>query len=392
MERKGCPNQMANTLSKNFIFVRLLNKLLNYPIASLIILLAPPTIAVLLANTFAENLNAPVGHIMRPILGKINSLPQPINYVLGENYGIIAMLPFLLLYALPTVLVFSAIFTFYTKTGILNRASNSVNSLFTPFGIGGHDVIRIIMGFGCNVPAVIATRSCSVCTRENCISAISFGSACSYQLPATLAIFSAAGKTWLTPVYILVLAITTLIYIKFTKPVLTQQPQKSYKTALNQYLMLPNGNTIFREVIASFKEFINVALPIFILICFIAGLLQYFGFLIKLTSLLGPFMSIFNLPPDAALAVVLGSIRKDGLAVGLLNGDISGTKLWVGTTGELFTSVYLASVFLPCLITLLTIWREMKIKFAVTLVIRQSSFAIAFSIVIGWVSYFLSVI
>ena len=76
--------------------------------------------------------------------------------------------------------------------------------------------------------------------------------------------------------------------------------------------------------------------------------------------------------------------------VGLLNGDMSGTKLWVGTTGELFTSVYLASVFLPCLITLLAIWREMKIKFAVKLVIRQSSFAIVFSIVIGWVSHFIS--
>ena len=101
-------------------------------------------------------------------------------------------------------------------------------------------------------------------------------------------------------------------------------------------------------------------------------------------------MSLFKLPPEAALAIVLGSIRKDGLAVGLLNGDMSGTKLWIGTTGELFTSVYLASVFLPCLITLLAIWREMKIKFAVKLVIRQSSFAIVFSIIIGWVSHFIS--
>ena len=382
---------MPHTLPKNWIRDRFVNKLLGYPLAALTSLWAPPTIAVLLANAIADTLNASVSHAMGPILEQINSLPQPINYILGENYGIIAMLPFLFLYALPTVLVFSAIFTFYTKTGILNRASISLNNLFIPFGISGNDIIRIIMGFGCNVPAVIATRSCSVCTRGNCISAISFGSACSYQLPATLAIFSAAGKTWLTPVYILVLATTTLIYIKFTKPVPTKQRGESYKTAFSQNRMPFNWNTIFREVSGSFKEFINVALPVFILICVIAGLLQYSGLLIQLTGLLGPFMSIFNLPPEAALAIVLGSIRKDGLAVGLLNGDMSGTKSWVETTGELFTSVYLASVFLPCIITLFAIWREMKIKFAVKLVIRQSSFAIVFSILIGWVSHVISI-
>ena len=186
---------MEHTLAKNLILDRFVNKLLAYPLAALTTLLAPPIIAVLLANAIADNLNATVSHAMGPILQQINSLPQPINYILGENYGIISMLPFLLLYALPTVLIFSAIFSFYTKTGILNRASNSLNNLFIPFGVGGHDIIRVIMGFGCNVPAVIATRSCSGCTRGNCISAISFGSACSYQLPATLAIFSAAGKT-----------------------------------------------------------------------------------------------------------------------------------------------------------------------------------------------------
>ena len=36
--------------------------------------------------------------------------------------------------------------------------------------------------------------------------------------------------------------------------------------------------------------------------------------------LLAPVMTLFNLPPEAAFAVVLGSVRKDGLAIGLLSG------------------------------------------------------------------------
>ena len=85
---------MAHTLAKNLILDRFVNKLLGYPLAALTTLLAPPIIAVLLANTIADNLNATVSHAMGPILEQINSLPQPINYILGElwNYFNVAIL------------------------------------------------------------------------------------------------------------------------------------------------------------------------------------------------------------------------------------------------------------------------------------------------------------
>ena len=147
---------------------------------------------LLLANAIACNLNGIVSHAMGPILQQINFTSTDKLYF-RENYGIISMLPFLLLYALPTVMVFSAIFTFTQKTGILNRASHSLNNLFMPFGVG---VAMILFALSWVLDAmfqrVIATRSCSVCTRGNCT--ISFGSGMLYQLPATLAIFSAAGK------------------------------------------------------------------------------------------------------------------------------------------------------------------------------------------------------
>ena len=45
------------------------------------------------------------------------------------------------------------------------------------------------------MPAVISTRSCSSCSRGPAISAIAFGSACSYQLPATLAVLVRGGRS-----------------------------------------------------------------------------------------------------------------------------------------------------------------------------------------------------
>ena len=68
------------------------------------------------------------------------------------------------------------------------------------------------MGFGCNVPAIVSTRSCSACTRPTTVGAIAFGSACSYQLGATLAVFAAAGRSDLVVPYLALLVVATLVY------------------------------------------------------------------------------------------------------------------------------------------------------------------------------------
>ena len=79
-------------------------------------------------------------------------------------------------------------------------------------------------------------------------------------------------------------------------------------------------------------------------------------------------MAIFNLPAESALAVVLGSVRKDGLAIGLLNGDMESLKVPLDTSVHVLTAVYLAGVLLPCLVTVWTVAREMGTQFAMKMV------------------------
>ena len=109
------------------------------------------------------------------------------------------------------------------------------------------------------------------------------------------------------------------------------------------------------------------------------------GVLDWLATILTPVMSIFNLPGDAATAVVLGSIRKDGLAIGLLDSDWGTLKVAIETPAQVLTAVYLAGVLLPCLVTLFTIGREMSWKFATQLCLRQMAWAAGFSFMIAWV-------
>jgi ferrous iron transport protein B len=90
-------------------------------------------------------------------------------------------------------------------------------------------------------------------------------------------------------------------------------------------------------------------------------------------------MGLFNLPPEAALPVILASIRKDGLLLFAEPGTLS-----VLTPLQILTGVYLAGVLLPCLVTALTIAREQSVRVAVGLMARQAIAAIGFSLGLAW--------
>ncbi|MEM8550054.1 MAG: nucleoside recognition domain-containing protein [Verrucomicrobiota bacterium] len=361
-----------------------LEQVLGFAPLSLLLLFGPAWIAVTQANALADRYYETVDGWIDPLLGWLNGMHAPLAATLGGDYGVVAMFPFLLLYTLPTILIFTGLIAIYKSTGLIDRLSYGLHPWLKPFGLGGRDLVRVVMGFGCNVPAVAASRSCSSCSRGACVSAISFGSACSYQLPATLAVFAAVGMVWLGPVYLAVLAFTTLVYLRLTTPAALRRAQNNMMLPALGNLQAPDWKAVVREVVQSLRDFTMMALPIFIGICVVAGLLQWSGALAWSTRLLKPVMAIFNLPPEAALAVVLGSVRKDGLAIGLLDSDWSSLKAPLDTPVQVLTAVYLAGVLLPCLVTIIAVAKELRMSFALKMVARQACYAALFSLCIAW--------
>ena len=365
---------------------------LGFSPVSLLLLLGPAWLAVTQANNLANKLYDPLMNRLQAPLAWLNELPGVWPALLAGDYGVVAMLPFLLLYALPTIVIFSGLLAVYKYTGLIDHLSYGLHSWLKPFGLGGRDLVRVVMGFGCNVPAIVATRSCSSCSRGACVSAISFGSACSYQLPATLAVFAASGYAWLGLVYLMTLAISSLLYLRWTTPrSLRNENNRSLLPPLGN-LQSPNCGVIVREIRQSLGDFFGIALPIFIAICVFAGLCQWFGALDALTYLCAPLMALFRLPPEAALAVVLGAVRKDGIAIGLLDADWHALKVPMDQPLQILTAVYLAGVLLPCLVTMLTVAREMRPRFAFKMIARQASFAALFSLSIAWGGHFISLL
>lgn len=355
------------------------------PILALALLFAPAWFAVTGANAFADALYAPLYGLLDPLLNWFDAQHPWLNAMLAGDYGVVAMFPFLLLYALPTVLVFALFLSLLKTSGLVDRLTVALEGLLRPFGLSGRDLVRVVMGFGCNVPAVINTRACAGCSRSATVHAISFGSACSYQLPATLAVFAAAGLSGLAPVFMLLLGLTTLLYVRFTTP-------KEFRDRLNRLqlppgdpVQLPSLRSVWLEAWQTLRQFLQLALPVFVVICFVAALMQITGFLDLLSKAAQPLMALFNLPGEAASAVILGSIRKDGLAIALLDSDWEALKVPLQTPIQVLTAVYLSGVLLPCLVTLWTIAREYNLKYALRLSLRQAAGAAGFSLLIAWV-------
>ncbi len=349
------------------------------PLVSLALLLLPAAAAVWFANTLAGELDPLVGAAFEPAVGWAATLPEPLSTVLASEYGFLSMGPFLFVWAGPTMLIFAVILGVYKNTGLVTRMTISLHPLMRQVGLSGRDLIRVVMGFGCNVPAVINTRSCSDCTRCTTISAISFGSACSYQFPATLAVFAAVGMGWLVGPYLLVLAATTFIYVGLIAP----QAARESTTMIDRrtFLQWPDPKAVAREAWSALREFFVKALPIFVGITFVAALFDRIGVIDALGSVLGPVMALFNLPAEAALTVVLASIRKDGIALLTADGASAAAAL---SPVQVLVTVYLAGVLLPCLVTAFTVAREVSARWALTMVARQAAAAIGFSILIAW--------
>ena len=349
------------------------------PFWALLLLLAPAWVAVDAANRLADRIDPWVGTLIGPLAGLLESWPQPLAEILAGDLGFVTMGPLLLVWATPVVVLHSLLMGAYKASGLLDRLTNAMNPWLRPFGMTGRELARVVMGFGCNVPAVISARSSSACSRGVCVSAIAFGSACSYQLGATLAVFAVAGRPELVAAYLLYLGVTTLAYSRLIAPQAARSPFNVLLTEGRVFLTWPRPRAVWLEALGVIREFFRRALPVFFLITAAASLLNWLGALRAASAVVEPAMAVFRLPSEAALAVILASVRKDGILL------LAEPGVAAGLSGvQLLTAVYLASVLLPCLVTCLTIAREQSRAFALRLVGRQAVAATGFSVLLAW--------
>ena len=222
---------------------------------AIVLLLLPAIIAVGFANGVAEVLEPLVQAGLAPLIKTLELTPSLLRESLIGRYGLVTMGPLLFVWAVPTVILYALFLGAYKASGLVERMTVALHPCLSPFGLSGRDLVRVLMGFGCNVPAVISTRACSSCSRPTCVSAIAFGSACSYQFGATLGVFNAAHLPSLVVPYLAYLTLTTLIYTWLSSSKAARSAHNTLMIEQRTFLEVPRWSAIWSETQNTLNQF-----------------------------------------------------------------------------------------------------------------------------------------
>ena len=121
---------------------------------------------------------------------------------------------------LPNILILFFFISLMEDTGYMSRASFIMDKLMQKIGLHGKSFIPLIMGFGCNVPAIMATRTLENRSDRILTMLITPFMSCSARLPVYVllisALFPAYQGLMLFSIYLIgiVIAILTALLMK----------------------------------------------------------------------------------------------------------------------------------------------------------------------------------
>jgi len=254
---------------------------------------------------------------------------------------------------LPYIIAFYFVLGIVEDTGYLPRFALLLDSFMHKIGLHGFAIIPVLLGFGCNVPGIMATRVLES-KRERFIAStlISIGVPCA-ALQAM--IINLLGGFGVAPLIIVAASLSlTWVIIGF----ILNKKLKGY----SQELVLeippyrwPPFNVIFLKLWIRVKEFIVDALPYVILGVLIINLLEFVHVFTWISNFFGPVMvKVLGLPKEAVFPLIIGFLRKD-IAAGLL------VPLNLNLKQLIIACVVLAMSF-PCIATFAIFFKELGWK------------------------------
>ena len=135
------------------------------------------------------------------------------QHIFFRDYGVLSLGTYSFVWALPVVVLISLSSAIVEQSHLKDWITWAIEPTMIRIGLNGEDIIPLLEGFGCNAAAITqAGHQCHACTKTQCMSLISFGSSCSYQIGATLSIFSVAGHSWLFIPYLILVLVGGIIH------------------------------------------------------------------------------------------------------------------------------------------------------------------------------------
>jgi ferrous iron transport protein B len=243
-------------------------------------------------------------------------------------------------------------------------------------GLHGKSIIPFILGYGCSVPAVMATRILEFPQHRFVVSILTTMIPCA----ARITIIFALVAFFVGPNAALgIFALNILVVAIFGKilSILFPYPEASLGLILEipAYQLPPLRNTL-KKSWYRIREFIVIAWPILILGSIFLALMEYGGAEKPINSILSPLTHLLGLPVSVGTTLIFGLLRKE-LSMIMLTQALGTTQvLTVMTKTQILVFTVFVTFYIPCLATIAALWREIGKKGAFMAILFTLSVAI----------------
>ena len=278
---------------------------------------------------------------------------------------------------LPTIVTLFFFLSILEDTGYMARVAFVMDKLLRKIGLSGRSFVPMLIGFGCSVPAIMATRTLSSERDRKMTILLTPFMSCSAKLPIYALFTSAFFPRMWRPVVMIGLYFTGIVCgilyaLLLSRTKFTGEPVP-FVMELPNY-RLPAARSVGQLIWEKAKDFIQKAFTIIFLATIIIWFLQTFDFRLNvaasadesLLALLGGLLAPIFKPLGfgdwrIATALLTGFTAKESVVstlTVLLGGDVSQLPS-LFTTFESVVFLVFTLLYTPCVAAIATVKREM---------------------------------
>ena len=302
---------------------------------------------------------------------------------LGEAIftGIDSSIAAILGLVIPYIMLFYILLGVLEDSGYLPRAVVLLDRSMHRIGVHGNGFIPMMVGFGCNVPAVMATRIIRS-RRERLIlcTVICMAIPCSAQLATITGVTGKyAGAVWVLAIF------AVLIALGFFSGYVMNRSLKYEPSNLAMELpelQLPSVRNILKKTWMRISDFFKLAVPLLIVGSIIIELLVHYDLLDTIVEPMSwRTVTLLGLPAVTIIAFIAGILRKEmayGMLV-ILAASVGIEDITLFMTAQQFIVFGLVmAIYIPCLATITAMYRELGAKD--TALVSLASMAVAVTV------------
>lgn len=303
------------------------------------------------------------------------------GFIQGVAGGVAIVLP----YFIPLLFLMSLL----EDVGYLARAGFLMDTFMHRIGLHGKSVSPFILGFGCNVPAIVSTRILES-RRDRIITSLLIPFIpCSARTTVILALVAFyLGPIWALGFYvfnILLLGVIgrliTLFYKVPSPGLILEIPS----------LKVPSLKNILRKTYFQLRSFVSFAWPILIAGSVFLGIIQFLNLDRIINLVLSPLVAGgLGLPQEVGVTLVFGFLRKELSLIMMLQalGVRYQDLMTIISKEQLIVFTVFISFFVPCLSTVAILWKEIGKRVALISMALNTGVAVTISLIVRLVLQF----